>query len=141
MKKFNISQKKELIKRMHQFNIFEKDIEESFIRSSGPGGQNINKVSSCVVLKHKPTDIQVKCQKERSQALNRYRARWMLIEKIEIGKKEKALREKQRIEKERRQKRKRPQYLKEEILIAKRQKSEKKSFRKKIRPHKLDQYL
>jgi len=72
-----------LIKRMDALGVYEKDIEEKFIRSSGKGGQKINKVSTCVYLKHLPTGIEVKCMKERSQALNRFLARRELIRRIE----------------------------------------------------------
>ncbi len=68
---------------MHQWGILEGDLHETFARSSGPGGQNVNKTSTCVVLLHVPTGIQVKCQIERSQRLNRLQARWLLLEKIE----------------------------------------------------------
>jgi len=71
---FNVSEKKEkaLLDRMLELNVKEDDLEERFIRSSGPGGQKVNKTSSCVFLRHIPTDITVKYQKERSQSLNRF---------------------------------------------------------------------
>lgn len=82
---FGITQKKhdELEKRMASLGIREQDIEEKYIRSSGPGGQKVNKTSSCVFLKHLPTGIEIKMQKERSQGLNRYYARKRLCELIE----------------------------------------------------------
>jgi protein subunit release factor B len=96
-----------LQKRMESLGIFEKDIVEKFIRSSGKGGQKVNKASTCVYLKHLPTQIEVKCQRERYQALNRYLARRILTGKIEEMIKGKESEEQQRIEKIRRQKRKR----------------------------------
>jgi len=132
---------KELMKKMRQLHIYLKDIKETFVKSSGPGGQNVNKVSTCVVLKHIPTGISVKCQEERSQAMNRYKARRLLLEKIEQQMHEKKLLETQNREKRRRQTRKRPSNLKEEILRRKHMKSEKKVGRRKIRSHKLDDYM
>ena len=71
-----------LRERMEALGVREKDIEEKFIRSSGSGGQKVNKTSSCVYLRHIPTGIEVKCMKERSQPLNRFLARRELVEKI-----------------------------------------------------------
>jgi len=72
-----------LEERMKDLGIQEKDIEEKFIRSQGKGGQKVNKSSSCVYLKHTPTGIEVKCQKARSQAMNRFFARRTLSDKID----------------------------------------------------------
>jgi peptide chain release factor len=69
--------------RMEALDIQEKDVEEKFIRSSGRGGQKVNKTSSCVYLRHIPTGIEVKCMKERSQSLNRFLARRELVLRIE----------------------------------------------------------
>jgi protein subunit release factor B len=69
--------------RMEELGIFEKDIDEKFVRSSGHGGQNVNKTSTCVYLKHVPTGIEVKCMKDRSQSINRFLARRELVKKIE----------------------------------------------------------
>ena len=89
---FGVNQKKqdELAERMASLGIEEKDIEEKFIRSSGPGGQNVNKTSSCVYLKYVPGGQEIKMQKDRTQRLNRYYARKRLCELIEeekLGKK------------------------------------------------------
>ncbi|MCH6574309.1 MAG: peptide chain release factor-like protein [Bacteroidetes bacterium] len=85
MSKFGVTQKKEeeLYASMNSLSIFEEDIEEKFIKSSGKGGQNVNKNSTCVQLKHLPSGIIVKYQKERTQNLNRFFARRSLIEKMD----------------------------------------------------------
>jgi protein subunit release factor B len=134
---FTVSFTKEklLKEKMGALNIREGDIKESFIRSRGRGGQNVNKTSTCVYLKHIPTGIEVKCDKERSQALNRYHARVILTKKIEQLIKGKESEEIQRIEKIRRQKRKRSKRAKEKMLAEKRIISEK----KKLRSSRLDE--
>ncbi len=128
---FGISKKKEksLLERMERLEIFEKDLEEKFIRSSGKGGQHVNKVATCVYLKHLPTGIEVKCQQERSQAMNRFLARRILTDKIETKIEGKRSEEQQRIEKIRRQKRKRSKRAKEKMLEDKKKQSEKKKAR------------
>jgi len=131
----------ELVVRMTRLGVNERDITESFIRSSVPGGQNVNKVSSCVQLVHSPTRILIKCQKERSQSMNRYLARILLLDLIEqrmIAEKQKKISEKEKIK---RQNRKRPHRLQELILENKRQKKQKKFARKKILTHHMDHYL
>ena len=125
----NPLKEKELIKKMEALNIHEKDIKESFVRSGGKGGQHVNKTSTCVYLKHIPTGIEVKCQEERSQSVNRYKARVILFKKIDQLGKGKESEEIQRIEKIRRQKRKRSKRAKEKMLAEKKITSEKKKFR------------
>lgn len=85
MRIFGVREDKEkwLVQRMEALNIQEKDIEEKFIRSTGKGGQKVNKTSTCVYLKHLPTGIEVKIMRERSQALNRFLARRELVKRIE----------------------------------------------------------
>ncbi len=85
MGKFNVSPEKEnaLIKKMDQLQIFEKDLVETFVKSRGKGGQNVNKNSTCVNIKHIPTGITVKYDKERSQILNRFFARRELLKRFE----------------------------------------------------------
>ena len=125
----NQRKEKTLHDRMERLGINESDIIERFIRSSGAGGQKVNKTSTCVYLKHIPSGIEVKCQKERSQALNRFLARRILADKIEqvqLGEKSK---EEQRIAKIKRQKRKRSKRAKEKILRIKKIQSEKKKSR------------
>jgi protein subunit release factor B len=110
-----------------------EDIEEKFIRSRGKGGQNVNKVATCVRLKHLPTGTTIKCEVYRTQRKNRELAMKLLIEKLE--KKETARLKKILSDKEKlkRQKRKRPKALQEKILQDKKQNSEKKELRKKLR--------
>ena len=134
MNLFSVSFKKEeaLVEKMASLNIREEDIQESFIRSGGKGGQHVNKTATCVYLKHVPTGIEVKCQKERSQSLNRYRARIILTGKIETLLKGKESEEQQRIEKIRRQKRRRSRKAKEKMLAEKKITSKKKKLRSRI---------
>lgn len=118
---FNVSAKKEkaLLDRMRELNVNEDDLEERFIRSSGPGGQKVNKTSSCVCLRHIPTDITVKYQRERSQALNRFFARRTLLDQIELKQKGYIKEDKKRIEKIRSQKRKKRKRTKEKLSTPK----------------------
>jgi len=117
---------------MRALRIYERDLTESFIRASGPGGQNVNKVSTCVVLSHQPTGMMVKCQRERTQGLNRYRARCMLVDKIEKQQHDLAARKQQARAKKRRQNRRRSKASKENMLKEKKQRSQKKKGRQRI---------
>lgn len=130
-----VSPEKEKLLRdlMVRLGVREEDIEEKFIRSQGPGGQNVNKLSTCVYLRHLPSGIEVKCQEERSQALNRFLARRLLLKKIESRILGKLSEERKRIEKIRRQKRRRSRRSKLKILEAKRLHSAKKSLRGGVR--------
>jgi protein subunit release factor B len=124
------SASKDLEKRMQKLGLREQDLQEQFVRSGGPGGQNVNKVSSCVILTHLPTGTTVRCQQERSQAMNRFLARRRLVEKMEeqvLG----AASQKQRdIEKIRRQKRKRSRRAKQKMLESKHHRSQIKQTRR-----------
>lgn len=136
----SVEKQEALKERMRRIHVSERDIRESFIRSSGPGGQNVNKVATCVFLEHIPTGIQVKYQRERSQPLNRYYARCLLLEKLETQQKEIQRKYIQAVQKERRKNRKKPAFLKETILRQKHQRSEKKQVRRKLRGYKLEEY-
>ena len=137
MSNFPVSPKKEkdLLHKMGKLGIKESDIEESFIRSSGPGGQNVNKTSTCVYLKHLPTGLEVKYSKERSQALNRYLARKILVNKIENLILGKLSEEQKRIEKIRRQKRRRSKKAKLKLLEFKKIRAEKKALRTAVKEY------
>ena len=136
---FNVTHEKEkmLNDKMEALGIKETDIIERFVRSQGHGGQKVNKTSTCVYLKHIPTGIEVKCQKERSQALNRFLARRILMNKIQNMVLGKESDEQQRIEKIKRQKRKRSKKAKEKVLRLKHFQSEKKKERF-LKPDSLD---
>ena len=118
---YPVSEKKQqgLRRQMERLGIRDEDLEESFVRSGGPGGQNVNKVSTCVVLKHIPTGLVIKCQQERTQAMNRYWARRMLADKLEAQILGRERAEARRIAKIRRQKRKRSRRAKDKMLDAK----------------------
>ncbi len=126
--------KEQILKeKMARFCIKEIDLIEEFIRAGGPGGQNVNKTSTAVYLKHIPSGIEVKCQKTRSQVLNRYYARKILVEKIETSVLGNQSEEQKKIEKIRRQKRKRSKRAKNKMLDDKNHHSQKKNLRSTIK--------
>jgi protein subunit release factor B len=105
--------------RLAALGIREEDLDEQFVRSGGKGGQNVNKVSTCVVLVHRPTGTRIKCQQERTQALNRYLARKLLADKIEAERLGRLSKREQEAERIRRQKRRRSRRAKARILADK----------------------
>ncbi|HNQ72227.1 MAG TPA: peptide chain release factor-like protein [Verrucomicrobiota bacterium] len=121
---------RQLAQRMAALGIQEADLEESFVRSGGHGGQNVNKVATCVVLLHRPSGLQVKCQKTRQQGLNRFLARRLLLEKFEAARQQKRATARALAAKLRRQKRKRSRAAKERMLAAKAQRAQKKADRR-----------
>ena len=118
---------------MSRLGIREEDLEENFIRGSGAGGQKINKTSSTIQLRHLPSGMEVRCQRDRKQSTNRYWARMELCDRIEAKKREAKLEAQNEREKLRRQKRPRPRGLKEKILRTKKVRSDVKKHRGKPR--------
>ncbi len=118
--------------RMDALGIREADLDEQFVRSGGKGGQNVNKVATCVVLVHRPSGLMVKCQAERSQAMNRFLARRLLCEKLDAQQRGAASAAEQARERIRRQKRRRSRRAKAKILADKRAHAEKKSMRRPV---------
>jgi len=126
----SLDKESQLAQRMAALGVNEADIDESFVRSGGHGGQNVNKVATCVMLLHRPTGTQVKCQETRQQGLNRFVARKLLLDKIESDRRERVAAERARLEKLRRQKRKRSRGAKERMLADKARHSQKKANRR-----------
>ena len=122
----------DITKRMKQLGIHQPDLEETFARSSGPGGQNVNKVSTAVTLRHRPSGLSVTVQDSRSQAVNRKLARERLLDAIESAWEQRGAAEIAEREKARRRKSPRPPALKRRILESKRKRAELKKQRAKV---------
>lgn len=122
-----------LQERLNRLGVRAEDLAEDFIRGSGPGGQKINKTSSTVVLRHVPSGLEVRCQRERSQTLNRYWARVELCDRLEAARDAARLEAQNEREKVRRQNRPRPRGLKRRILEGKRSRSGVKKQRGRVR--------
>jgi protein subunit release factor B len=118
-----------LAERLARLGVRDEDLEETFVHSGGKGGQNVNKVATCVVLVHRPSGIAVKCQRERTQGANRLVARRLLAEKIEEQRLGRASARQQEAEKVRRQKRRRSRRAKQKMLRDKHAQSDKKASR------------
>ncbi len=134
MSAFPVSPEKEthLLQRMSALGVREADIEETFVRSGGHGGQNVNKSATCVQLIHRPTRLQVKCQSTRQQGLNRFLARRLLLDKIEALQKGFVDAERAAAEKIRRQKRRRSRRSKQRMLADKSHRAAKKESRRPV---------
>lgn len=133
---FDVKPEKEsqLLDRMVRLEVRETDLVERFVKGSGKGGQKVNKTSSCVYLLHKPSGIEIKCQRERSQSLNRFLARRELCDRLEEKIQGIHSARRQAIERIRRQKRRRSRRQKERMLEEKRRHSKKKVLRGNIEP-------
>src|SRR5450756_1808510 len=134
MSAFPVSPEKEtqLTQRMAALGVREADIEESFVRSGGHGGQNVNKTSTCVMLLHRPTGLQVKCQATRQQGLNRFLARRLLLDKVEALKRGYVAAKRDATEKIRHQKRRRSRRAKQRMLADKSHHAAKKDARRPV---------
>ncbi len=128
----SLEKQEQLALRMAALGVREADLEETFVRSGGHGGQNVNKTSTCVMLLHIPTQLRVKCQTTRQQGLNRLLARRLLLDKIEALQKGFVEKNRDAAEKIRRQKLRRSRRSKAKMLADKSHHATKKVFRKRV---------
>lgn len=124
----------QIARRMARLGVGEEDLRESFVRSSGPGGQNVNKTATCVLLVHVRSGLQVKCQTSRQQGANRLHAREMLLDKLEELARVRRAERQAEAARRRYQKRKRSRAAKERMLADKARRSIKKEQRRQVRP-------
>jgi peptide chain release factor len=122
----------QLAQRMAALGLREADIEETFVRSGGHGGQNVNKTATCVMLLHRPSGLQVKCQATRQQGLNRFIARRLLLDKIEQLRTGRVAAQRAEMEKVRRQKRRRSRRARQRMLADKAHHAAKKEGRRPV---------
>lgn len=136
MSQFPISPEKEnqIAQRMAALGVRASDLEETFVRSGGNGGQNVNKTSTCVMLLHRPTQLRVKCQATRQQGMNRFLARRLLLDKIEALQRGQVASQRAEAERIRRQKRRRSRRSKQRMLADKSHQAEKKNLRRRSNP-------
>lgn len=134
MSAFPVSPEKDdqLARRLVALGVREEDLEESFVRSGGHGGQNVNKTSTCVQLRHRPSGLQVKCQSTRQQGMNRFLARHLLLDKLAALREANARAEQARREKLRRTKRPRSAGAKRRMLADKALHAAKKDNRRRV---------
>jgi protein subunit release factor B len=121
-----------LADRMAGLGVRDADLAETFVRSGGHGGQNVNKVATCVVLSHAPSGITVKCQAARTQGMNRFLARRLLCDRIEERRAGQMSRARQEAERIRRQKRRRSRRAKAKMVTAKRARGATKQARRPV---------
>ena len=134
MNSFPVANSKDdpLSQRMAAVGLRDADISETFVRSGGHGGQNVNKTATCVMLVHRPTGLQVKCQTTRQQGMNRFLARKLLLEKLEERQRERLATQRAQKEKTRRQKRGRSAAAKRRMLADKSHHAARKELRRPV---------